>query len=147
PPPRPTFGKRLVVTKNFVRIESIDVGPVPLVSSHLRLAIISSAQKMARFALCLGLKKDPGLGQELLRGAQRFSLGEDLGTCGVLILGWVKSWPGSGSPIVTMMQPADSILRKDAPRGCGANSVVGGSLPQSKVRAVFVVVANVFREH
>src|ERR1019366_6963547 len=54
---------------------------------------------------------------------------------------------GSGSPIVTMMQPADSILRKDAPRGCGANSVVGGSLPQSKVRAVLVVVANVFREH
>ena len=54
---------------------------------------------------------------------------------------------GSGSPIVTMMQPADSILRKDAPRGCGANSVVGGSLPQSKVRAVFVLVANVFREH
>src|ERR1035437_6504550 len=46
-----------------------------------------------------------------------------------------------------MMQPADSILRKDAPRGCGANSVVGGSLPQSKVRAVFVVTANVFREH
>ena len=51
----------------------------------LRLAIISSAQKMARFALCLGLKRDRGLGQELFCGAQRFSLGEDLGTCGVLI--------------------------------------------------------------
>jgi hypothetical protein len=45
-----------------------------------------------------------------------------------------------------MMQPAESILRKDAPRDWGANSVVGGSLPQPKMRAVFVVVANVFRE-
>ena len=36
----------------------------------LRLAIISSAQKMARFALCLGLKRDRGLGQELFCGAQ-----------------------------------------------------------------------------
>jgi hypothetical protein len=53
---------------------------------------------------------------------------------------------GSGSPIVTMMQPAQSILRKDAPRGCGANSVVGGSLPQPKMRAVFVIVADIFGE-
>jgi hypothetical protein len=30
------------------------------------LAKILSAQKMARFALCLGLKREPGLGQELL---------------------------------------------------------------------------------
>ena len=45
-----------------------------------------------------------------------------------------------------MMQSAQSILRKDAPRGRGANSVAGGSLPQPKMRAVFVVVADVFRE-
>jgi len=32
-----------------------------------------------------------------------------------------------------------------APRR-GANSVAGGSLPQPKMRAVFVVVADVFRE-
>jgi hypothetical protein len=51
----------------------------------LCLAIISSGQKMARFASCLGLNRDRGLGQELLCGAQRFSLGEELGTCGVLI--------------------------------------------------------------
>ena len=31
-------------------------------------------------------------------------------------------------------------------RGCGANSVVWGSLPQPKMRPVFVVVADVFRE-
>ena len=45
-----------------------------------------------------------------------------------------------------MMQPAQSIMRKNAPRGGGANSVVRGSLPQPKVRAVLVVVADVFRE-
>ena len=56
-----------------------------LAAENLRLAIISSAQKMARFALCLGLKRDRGPGQELFCGAQRFSLGEDLGTCGVLM--------------------------------------------------------------
>ncbi len=44
------------------------------------------------------------------------------------------------------MQPAQSILRKNPPRGCGANSVVRGSLPQPKMRAVLVVVADVFRE-
>jgi len=45
-----------------------------------------------------------------------------------------------------MMQPAESLLRKNAPRGCGANSVVRGSLPQPKMRAVFVIVADVFRK-
>jgi hypothetical protein len=45
-----------------------------------------------------------------------------------------------------MMQPAEPILRKDAPRGCGVNSVVGSSLPQPKMRAVFVIVADIFGE-
>jgi hypothetical protein len=45
-----------------------------------------------------------------------------------------------------MMQPAESILRKDAPRGCGPNSVVGGCFPQPKTSPVFVVVADVLRE-
>src|SRR5690348_9620693 len=45
-----------------------------------------------------------------------------------------------------MMQPAQSILRKNPPGGGGANSVVRGSLPQPKMRAVLVVVADVFRE-
>ena len=45
-----------------------------------------------------------------------------------------------------MMPPAEPILRKDAPRGCGANSVVGSSLPQPKMRAVFVIVADIFGE-
>ncbi len=45
-----------------------------------------------------------------------------------------------------MMQPAQSILRKNPPGGGGANSVVRGSLPQPKMRAVLVVVAEVFRK-
>ena len=45
-----------------------------------------------------------------------------------------------------MMQPAQSILRKNAPGGGGANSVVRGSLPQPKMRAVLVIVADVFRK-
>jgi hypothetical protein len=72
------------------------------VESSLRLAITSSAQKMARFALSFGLKKDPGLGQELLRGAQRFSLGDDLGTCGVLI--W-RTYIRMGEKLVRIRQP------------------------------------------
>src|SRR5882762_6827621 len=45
-----------------------------------------------------------------------------------------------------MMQPAQSILRKNPPGRGGANSVVRGSLPQPKMRAVLVVVADVFRK-
>jgi len=45
-----------------------------------------------------------------------------------------------------MMQPAQSILRKNPPGGGGAYSVVRGYLPQPKMRAVFVVAADVFRE-
>ena len=105
---------------------------------------------MARFALQLGLKRDPGLGQELLWEREGFSLGENrhlrylyIFLC-ILRMGDSRS--GSSSPIVTMMQPAEPILRKDAPRGCGANSVVGSSLLQPKMRSVFVIVADVFRE-
>jgi hypothetical protein len=45
-----------------------------------------------------------------------------------------------------MTQPAQSILRKHAPRDSRANSIVGGSLPQPKTRAVLVVVADVLRK-
>jgi hypothetical protein len=63
-----------------------------------------------------------------------------------LYKGWAKSWSGSGSPIVTVIQLAQSILRKNALRGGGANSVVRRSLPQFKMRAVLVVAADVFRK-
>ena len=45
-----------------------------------------------------------------------------------------------------MMQPTQSLMRKDVSRGFGAASAVRCSLPESKMRAVFVVIANVFRQ-
>src|ERR1019366_634725 len=44
------------------------------------------------------------------------------------------------------MQASQSREGKDTARGCGTSPVVGRSLPESKMRAVFVVVADVFRE-
>lgn len=49
---------------------------------------------------------------------------------------------GSGSPIVTMMQPTQSIMRKHVSRGYGGASTVWCSFPESKMRAVFVVQVN-----
>ena len=73
--------------------------------------------------------------------------GADLGAWGVHICkDGRKVWSGSGSLIVTMMQPAESIMREDATRTYGTRSVVRRSLPQSEMRAVFVIVADVFRE-
>jgi hypothetical protein len=45
-----------------------------------------------------------------------------------------------------MTQPAQSLMRQDATRGSGRNSTVWRSLSQSEMRAVVVVVADVFRE-
>ena len=45
-----------------------------------------------------------------------------------------------------MMETSQSLMRIDAFRSYGATSTVWCSLPQSKMRAVFVVVTNVFRE-
>jgi hypothetical protein len=53
---------------------------------------------------------------------------------------------GSGSLIVTMMQPTESLVRHDTTGGDATSSVVRRSLPEPKVRAVFVVLADVFRE-
>ena len=53
---------------------------------------------------------------------------------------------GSGSPTVTMMQPSQALMRADATRGHGATSAAGCSLPESEIRAVLVVVAEVRRK-
>jgi len=45
-----------------------------------------------------------------------------------------------------MMQPAESLARKDATRSRGMNPAVRCSLPESKMRAVLVVIPDVFRE-
>ena len=51
---------------------------------------------------------------------------------------WVKH------PIVTMMQPSQALMREDATSGYGGTSTVRCSLPESEMRAVLVVVADVF---
>jgi len=62
--------KRVVRDRGFGFILTSDGQQVFFHRSGLQqmvcLAKISCAQKMARFALCLGLKRGPGLGQELL---------------------------------------------------------------------------------
>ena len=58
----------------------------------------------------------------------------------------VKSWSWSGSPIVTMVQPAESLLRQDATGASRWSSTVRSSLPESKMGAVLVVVTDVFRK-
>ena len=45
-----------------------------------------------------------------------------------------------------MMQPTQSFMRKDMSSGHGVTSTVRCSLPESEMRAVFVVIANVFRQ-
>jgi hypothetical protein len=45
-----------------------------------------------------------------------------------------------------MMQSAEPFLGQDATATLGTKSVVGRSLPQSEMRAVFMVVADVFRK-
>src|SRR6202030_2121144 len=48
--------------------------------------------------------------------------------------------------IVTVMQPAEPLMRQDATRGDGTHPVAWCSLPESEMRAVFVVITNVLRE-
>ena len=51
---------------------------------------------------------------------------------------------GSSSSIVAMMQPSQAFMREDATGGHRATSAVRCSLPQSEMRAVFMVVGDVF---
>ena len=50
---------------------------------------------------------------------------------------------GLGRPIITVVQPTQSIMGKHATRGYAANSAPRRSLAQPKVRAVFVMVGDV----
>jgi hypothetical protein len=54
---------------------------------------------------------------------------------------------GSGSPIASMMQPAEAIVRNDATGGYRARPVVRCSLPESQMRAVLVIVTDVVPRH
>ena len=51
---------------------------------------------------------------------------------------------GSSSSIVAMMQPSQAFMREDATGGHRATSAVRCSLPESEMRAVFMVVGDVF---
>jgi hypothetical protein len=52
----------------------------------------------------------------------------------------------SGSPIITMMEPAEPIVGKDTTGGYRARSVVRCFLPEPQMRGVFVVVTDICRE-
>jgi hypothetical protein len=45
-----------------------------------------------------------------------------------------------------MMQPAESLMRQDATRGSGTRSAIRRSLRESKMRAIFMIVADVISE-
>ena len=49
---------------------------------------------------------------------------------------------GLGRPIITVVQPTQSIVGKHATRGYAVSSAPRHSLAQPKVRAVFVMVGN-----
>ena len=57
-----------------------------------------------------------------------------------------KRWPGSGGPLLAVVQASQSPMRKDAARGHGTSSAVRCSLPESEMCAVRVVVPDVFRQ-
>jgi len=57
------------------------------------------------------------------------------------LYGWM-----SGSSIVAMMQPAESPLEQDTSRGSGTRPAIRRSLPESKMRAVVMIVVDVVSE-
>jgi hypothetical protein len=78
-----------------------------------------------------------------------------LGTAKVLLCGdvcakaaylYYENLSRLGSAIVAVVQPAESVMRQDGTRGSGTASKVRRFLRQLEMRAVFVVVADVFRE-
>ena len=57
-----------------------------------------------------------------------------------------KKLSGLSGSIVTVMQPTEAIVRKDATGDYRARSVVRCSLPESEMCAVLMVVTNIFRK-
>jgi hypothetical protein len=53
---------------------------------------------------------------------------------------------GSGDTVVTMVQPAESLMTENTAGGQGRSSPIRRSLPECHVRPVFVVVAHIFSE-
>ena len=59
--------------------------------------------------------------------------------------GW-KVCRGLGRSIVTMVQPAESLLRQDPTRSYRTNPAVRCPLLKSEMRAVLMMVTNILRE-
>ena len=70
------------------------------------------------------------------------SLGSNIDTAHILLRMDGEVF-GLGRPIITVVQPTQSIMGKHATRGYAANSAPRRSLAQPKVRAVFVMVGDV----
>ena len=122
-----------------------------MVTQGLSLAKTLSAPKTERFpAANAGILRAKRIGESMPAG--RFSVPAGHGPVqhmyedGVLAFGLRNHTLGSGSPVVTMVQPAESMTREDAAGSCGANPSDWRSLPEPEVRAVLVVVADVFGE-
>jgi len=81
---------------------------------------------------CDARDREPAINRELLPGPWRFLLGGSKCACGayIHILRISERQPGSGSPIVTVMQPTESLLRLDSTRSLGGQVKTGqlGSL-------------------
>jgi hypothetical protein len=60
--------------------------------------------------------------------------------------GPAESRSGLGRSIVTMVQPAESLLRKDPARSFGTNSALRCPLLESGMRAVLMMVTNILGE-
>jgi len=52
-----------------------------------------------------------------------------------------------GSSIITMVEASQSLMRKDPTPTYRTNPAVRRPLPESKMRAVLMVVTNILREH
>jgi len=96
---------------------------------------------------CHSGDKEPALDQEFLSGPRRFLLGGSVGAPAAWIcVRMGKKLSGLSGSIVTVMQPTEAIVRKDATGDYRARSVVRCSLPESEMCAVLMVVTNIFRK-
>src|SRR5580658_7080359 len=60
--------------------------------------------------------------------------------------GWAESRSELGGSIVPMLQPAESLFRKDPTRSSGTKSAVRCPLLKPEMRAILMMVTNILRE-
>lgn len=96
--------------------------------------------------MCLGLNGSPNSVTGCFEESQVLFTRVPDHTLGYIYIRMGEGLSGSGRTMVTMMQPAESLKRQDAAGAYGSNSACRRLLFESKMRAVFVIVANIFRE-